>query len=325
MKIGAIKLYLPLFVNNNELKSTGYTEEVFDFLECFTDNKDVCYILSPCDNDYSTNILNYWLNSSLDFIKKLDVLFIFNSKISCQPTESNDTKRLFYSEVEKYKKIILELKKEVIRPIICYIVTDLDCYDYWFAFNSDYVFSQSAANKLGNYCAIEKCFAKREIINLDKKYKLTYIGNERKDRLDKFYEYFVNNEYLYLVGNFTKFKVDRERVDFNTAQDILKKSKYSLVLSDESYSQLNFLTPRLFECISSGALTFIDIDYDRQELLNYLPELIVSCKYELLSKIEYYENNSDEYKKMLQKQKVFYEKQYNIANKIIQELKGKLK
>ena len=77
-------------------------------------------------------------------------------------------------------------------------------------------------------------------------------------------------------------------------KDELQHAKYTLIYSIQS----GFVTVKPFEMIRWGIIPFLHPDYDPKHILNFPEFLYIKDKKDLKNKIEYLENNFDEYKKL---------------------------
>ena len=154
---------------------------------------------------------------------------------------------------------------------------------------------------VGNYGALERLFLfqnkQRPTPLQGRKGSLIYVGNERGgERNDLVEEYLLRNDVdINLFGNWKKnsvvnFSGFRGGLEFRKVPQTLSQYKYALTISDIEYRRLNFVTPRPYEHILSGCVNFIDVNYDREDLVPKHSFTIVSNGEELRDKIKYLES-----------------------------------
>lgn len=322
-RIGIIKLFLPLDFSNEFIQSTGYNEETLLTAKILQDNGAEITILSA--NNLSTNVENTF-KFSKNFIdgwsknidlNRLDEILVFNSKNKIEESDDSSTKRLYFSEVTKYKQML-----KLYRNKLSYIITDLNCIDDEIVNTSDLVISQ-ALYGLRNIDLIQQKYLPIDklpiLINSNTTTaeinKVVYFGNNRVDRQSKFDSYFSKDLHVYGKGYSKEYSdyVDNDitSVDFKNIENIMNKYEYSLVITDEEYSRNNFQTPRYFECIRRGLLTFVDKTYANTCDFVIPSYMIVENKYDVNVKMETF---TDEHKKLI----------LNEQNNLIKNLKVKI-
>jgi len=76
---------------------------------------------------------------------------------------------------------------------------------------------------------------------------------------------------------------------------MLKKTKYTIIIGDESYDKIGFVTPRFYECAKYNVIPFVDKDFDKDELIIPMNSwLRVNNFHEMMNKIHFLEKNVDE-------------------------------
>ena len=105
------------------------------------------------------------------------------------------------------------------------------------------------------------------------------------------------------------------------------KTKYSIVIADDEYNKINFLTQRPWELIINNVIPFKDVNYDTNNHC-YLPDfLTVNDSTELNDKIIFLDKNKKNYNNMVEYLNNLYhiEKKYinsrECENKLINLLK----
>jgi len=292
-KVGIIKLFLPLDFSNEFKQSTGYNEETLLTAKMLQDMGSEITILSA-------NNLSHTKKHVFDFAKtfkdgwiydtnynNFDEILVFNSKNSINKNDDLNTQRLFYAEVSKYL-----YKLQQYTGNITYVITDLFCVDNNFVKLADKVVSQSLINKpyATHYLPIEKLPiflpSKQTSGMID---KVLYIGNYRPDRVHKFDDYFCKHMHVYGKGykkkQLEQLVLDVVPVNFTEIDSVMLKYKYALVITDKLYSDNKFQTPRYFECIRRGLVTFVDKTYADACDFEVSSELIVQNKYDLETKL----------------------------------------
>ena len=295
IEAGIIKLYLPLMFNDRSLESSSYTTEVFGLAANFAEGSNV-YLLSPNDvskkmvlND--VNFYDFWSEPlSSSNLLDLDYIFIFNSKPNCTKEESKEVQRLYFAEVEKYKKLLVSIKKyrKTVKAAtkFIYVVTDLDCVDDFFMRECDYVISQSYKSVGKKYVPIETTYTTLNELKMltnwkKRQYVFTYVGNERPKRVEKLSS--MAKTLTDAIDFFGKFDINSDCRKFSrvhpptTHEEGLKiqeQTKYTYICSDTTYEQNGHLTPRYLEALQNNTIAFIDVAYDEycvmlQRLPNY--------------------------------------------------------
>jgi len=140
----------------------------------------------------------------------------------------------------------------------------------------------------------------------NKQYDFVYFGDNRGTRTYYFKKYFNINANKLFIGPFDKYKDKNtkiiEKQPHNILPTYLNKCISTIVIGDKTHNG-NIVTPRFYECIKAGLITFIDIDYDPNKLLFKHPILkkfnYIKSKQELEKRINKIKNNPEKIKQII--------------------------
>ena len=237
--------------------------------------------------------------------EECDILILCNGRLYLKEDEMD----------EKVKKQIEEIHKLFRNKVPQYhFITDLKIIER----NEEVLkninlINVSQSKKVGRYGHLDKIFLYKNKIDFDikqKKDKLVYVGNERNgNRNDLIIEYLLNSGYpTEIYGKWKNTMITQNSffkgpISCKECEEKLKESKYSLVISDVAYRKKNFITPRYFECLLSGTIPFVDINYDKDELLIKQNDFRVVKNYdEMQKKIRFLERTPSFYEMLVEKQ-----------------------
>jgi len=97
-----------------------------------------------------------------------------------------------------------------------------------------------------------------------KSYEFVFGGGERK-RLKDIVEYVIRPNFLYF-GKSPTLGINN-RIPIEEYSNILRKTKYSIVIMDPICNEMGYVTWRYFENISNGVITFVDSKCDPDGIL----------------------------------------------------------
>jgi len=174
-----------------------------------------------------------------------------------------------YKELEQIKKYTKRL---------LYILTDLRLINHDILKYFDKIYIQS--RHLKEYNIIQQYSGMPELAlydinnirqyynNFDSKQKLFVFGGGFKNREAKIFEYILNNKFDFYGKGILFNKEFDSRVPINKYHEILANTKYSIAIADKENNDTGFITWRYFENIARGVITFIDYEYDKDNIIN---------------------------------------------------------
>lgn len=154
------------------------------------------------------------------------------------------------------------------------------------------------------------CIFKQTKINRNKKCTLLYYGSYRPNRAKFIVKYFDNLDNkipTYFYGNASRYECNNiyklARISGLNLFFEIQKYKYTVVSCEKIYTEVGNIPGRLYECAICGVFSFIDINMDKNNrIFKNNTFYYVSNRKELLQKIEYLENNPEEYVNLLKEQ-----------------------
>ena len=162
------------------------------------------------------------------------------------------------------------------------IVTDLALYPEDTS-RFTHVYTQS--RQLGEYAYIET--APLYHANTTAEYPKTeefYFGGTERNRTKDFFEYVWRPGHLW-HGKSKTMNV-RDDIPFDEHLKVLQSAKYTIVIGDEAYNHIGFVTPRYYECLIQGVIPFVDDKFDPDGLIPIPKELRVKSYVEMVKKMQ---------------------------------------
>lgn len=275
MIIGIYKIGRKIYFSENAEDHSAISTEVTQIIKIFASRGHEVHIISP--TDYTPGSID---NVHTKYDGPLDMIFIWNGV-------GLDIDIL---EMLKYRSKDLR-----------FIVTDLSLLpDKSFFKYFKRIFTQS--KQFGEYGYIEEheCYGY-------KKGKWTkdiqiYFGGTERGRTADFIEYVMNPEVKW-HGKSETFNI-KNYIPYHEHVEMMKRAKYSIIIGDEAYNKIGFITPRYYECIRYNVIGFVDSKYDPDEILishdNF--RKVKNFK-EMKEKIELLENNMSLYQKIFNEQR----------------------
>ena len=118
-----------------------------------------------------------------------------------------------------------------------------------------------------------------------------YFGGTERNRLNDCIEYLWRPDVIWKGKS--EFFGFNNYIPYHEHINMLKRTKYTIIIGDESYNSIGFVTPRFYECALYGVIPFVDTKFDPNELI--LPHghfLRVSSYREMMQKIDKLNNDS---------------------------------
>jgi len=119
-----------------------------------------------------------------------------------------------------------------------------------------------------------------------------YFGGTERNRLKEIIEY------IYRPGIIWKGKSSffdfNNYIPYHEHVEMLKRTEYTIVIGDETYNEIGFVTPRFYECAMYGVIPFVSNTFDKDELI--LPAnsyLRVNSYKEMIEKMRRLDEDAD--------------------------------
>lgn len=129
--------------------------------------------------------------------------------------------------------------------------------------------------------------------NFDKRKNLFIFGGGIRNREKDVQKYILKNNFTF-YGKSPDGKFDN-RLPIDKYHEELRNTKYSILIQDEEYNKVGFITWRYYENIAHGVITFIDKKCDKYKIIplsqNVRDLLTVSSGKELKENIKAFESN----------------------------------
>lgn len=273
-KIGFYKPSKRICWSQNEDDHSAISVEITRIIEIFATNGHECYILS--DTDYIPGAIK---NVFTGVLMPLDKVFVYNGP--------GLTHAIVDSMQALSSNIVLIITDMSLLPVTEVIVRFTD------------VFTQS--KHFMHYGAIEEheCYG-FEPFKQDKDIHFYFGGTERGRTQDFF-------EYVYRPGQLWHGKSQtlgiKNYVPYHEHIDLMKRTKYSIIIGDEEYNDIGFVTPRYYECVKYGIIPFVDSKFDPDEILISHSDFRRVFSYiEMINKMRLLDQNFEMYQTQIHKQ-----------------------
>lgn len=278
MKYGFFKPGHKICFREDDTDHSAISVEITRIIRIFADHGHECFILS--DTDYLPGSIK---NVSREVLGPLDKVFVYNGK------------GLTKDIVENLKKYTQDINL---------IITDLSLSSGDMTSFRD-IYTQS--KRMAKYGAIQEheCYGYTPYIPIkdaaSEKYIDFYFGGTERGRTKDFFEYVIRPNVLWHGKSETLGMKDY--ISYDAHIENMKHTKYSIVIGDESYNEIGFITPRYYECIRYGVIPFVDMKYDPDEIMITKDDFRrVSSYIDMLSKIKQLEENPKLYADLLKNQ-----------------------
>lgn len=277
MNIGIYKPGKKIFFYKNTEDHASWSIEITNFAKLLADNGNVVYILSETDYiDEYTNIIK----GNPENIY-LDRIFVFNGVFT------NIT------EKELIKSLLILSQK------VDFICTDLELITK----NPDYYNEiYTSSKRLYTYAPLQ------EITLYNYKYSDTpektipyYFGGTERGRTADFFEYIIrpNCEWYGKSPSLGLIKY----LPYDEHIEKLKTAKTTILIADEKFNDIGFITHRYYESAKYQVICFADYKFDPDEIMIPLDDWRrVSSYKELIEKQKYLDENPEFYQNLITKQ-----------------------
>jgi len=292
-----IKIYKPHFdvtYNNSDNSSPIFINPEISSLAKILAKKHEVILVSPSDFKNNTNPRAGMLT------EKSDINILCEGRLYLKGDDSD----------ERVNRELKEIKEMCNTGKNFRFITDYKIFKKNGDVLKDIDFTNiTQSPNVGIYGELEKIFLYGEnyVENHKKTNDIIYCGNSRGNARDeKICEYLINSGVDYsLFGNWDpqRFPKTKGKIPFKDCRNEIAKHKYSLVISEKLYEDINWFTPRLMESILANSIAFIDKDYPRN--LSDFPCTdfqVVSSGRELKDKITFLESCPSFYSQLLKKQ-----------------------
>jgi len=268
MNIGFYKIGKKIYFKDNEDDHASWSTEVIRTMDLFHVSGHNIYIVS--DTDYDGDVFKTEVDCG-----KLDRIYVFNGV--------GDAPLNVFSMSNDVRLIVTDL---------ALVPKDSSRYTH--------IYSQS--KQVFRYCGLETLPVTdiRTSMIEDKSIRF-YFGGTERGRTATFLDYVIRPGHEWHGKSHT---LDvRSYIPFHKHIEKLKKTKYTIVIGDEAYNKVGFVTPRYYECLAYDVLPFVDKGFDKDRLISIPSELIVDGYADLYKKMTYYDMHEAEYEDLLQKAK----------------------
>jgi hypothetical protein len=121
-----------------------------------------------------------------------------------------------------------------------------------------------------------------------------YFGGTERNRLKEIIEYVWRPNTIW-KGKSAYFGFNNY-IPYHEHIEMLKKTKYTIVIGDEHYNKIGFVTPRFYECAKYNVIPFVSHTFDPNELIISKESFFRVKNYqEMLDKIKLLDENQDRY------------------------------
>jgi len=277
MKIGIYKVGRPICFGTNPDDHSAISIEVTRIIDMFAKKGHTVHILS--ESDYIPQSIE---NVSREAPETLDKAFVFNGK-------------------GDYTAAIKSLSQLTTK--LCLIVTDLSLMPKGADLMS---FSQvsTQSETYHTYGAIEQqeCYGYNPAnVGYPKSIDF-YFGGTERGRSKEFIEYVVRPNVRWRGKSDTLDIVNY--VPYYEHIELMKKTTYSIVIADEAYNTVGFVTPRYYECLRYDVIAFVSMQYDPNQTLIKVTDFRRVAGYaDLLHKMKKIEQSRKLYCELIEQQR----------------------
>jgi hypothetical protein len=296
MKIGIYKPFKEVYFFDDSKDYAGWSYEVASVSKIFADRGHDVYMLSASDLDYSPeydSCDNKIYNKSFaNDIKFFDRIFYF-----CGTTETDKP------------TILEELRAKTDRLDL--ILTDLKLKPERFDL-FDNVYTQSEI--YGKYNGLPEIVfyndAHRDVDeSIKNKTMKCYFGGTERNRVDDFFEYVWRPEFM--VKGKSELLRFNNRIGRTDNFKLWTEAKYTITIADIDYNDIGFITPRYYDNIRFNVVGFVDYKYDKHGHCLKLNDWRRVHNYkEMIDKMNYLDDNPEEYRRILLEQRNEIKKEY---------------
>ena len=273
MRIGFYKPLKKIYFKENKEDHSSWSIECVNIMKILAANYNKVYILT--ETDYEENMIDHI--TAVPPVK-LDRIFVMNGNF-VNPAEEEQLLLSYNCPID-------------------IIVTDLALFHDWPFIREKY----SQSKQLGIYAHIEENQLFQYVPS--EKYKKTidyYFGGTERKRTKAFFEYIYRPNCLWKGKsqslNIIDYVPEKKHLSY------LNKTKTTIVIGDETYNHIGFVTPRFYECIIHNVVCFFEYDFDPDELIISKKSWFrVSSYQEFYTKQKQLLNNEELWKAKLQEQ-----------------------
>lgn len=239
MRIGIYKIGKKVYFYENTEDHASWSFEVTQVARILASQNNQVFMLSDTDYNYTEK------NIYRDTVEPLDKIFVFNGMLT---------------DLEEYALIN---KLKYLSSNINYILTDLALMTKHASYY-EHIYSQS--HQLYEYGAIQQAavFGYKPI-GYQCKDIMYYFGGTERNRLNDIIEY-IHRPDCKWTGKSAFFNKN-EYIPFDEHVKLLKRALSTIVIGDERYNPIGFVTPRYYECIAYDVIAFVDKKFDIDELI----------------------------------------------------------
>ena len=288
MRIGIYKPFKRIFFSPSNDDYASWSRDIVPIAKIFAKKNHQIFILS--DTDLNTTKYKNIHRGTLS--EPYDRIFFFNGYIKGNEIGILEKLR---TKTKRFDLILTDLKLKPYR---------LDLFDN--------IYTQTKRdNKYSGI--VESIFYNVKLDSLTKTIRkkniLYYFNGGERDRIEDFFEYVWRPD-CKIHGKSKMLNFDN-RVGFYKSMEVLKKSKYSIVIADTSYNENGFITARYYDNILADVITFVDYKYDLDEILIKKSDWRRVHSYpEMKEKMIFLEKNQTQYFNLLKKQRTEIKKSY---------------
>lgn len=235
MNIGIYKFGKPIYFHDNEEDTRSWSIEITQIAQIFAHHGHGVYMLGQTDlkeGDFEH------IHPFVDM--KFDRIYCFNG-----PT----------LKIEQDMEELGRRSKD-----IRLIITDLDLIPEGLE-GFKKIYSQSP--ELHTYAPIHEGIMFGGIPEYQDKTVKYYFGGVERDRLNDILEYVYRPDCVWKGKS--KFLGFKNMVPYKEHIKLLSSATSTIVIGDERYNKIGFVTPRYFEAIKLGTIAFVDGKFDPHE------------------------------------------------------------
>ena len=276
MRIGIVKPGKKIFFYNNELDHASWSKEVTSIIEILARAGHKVFIMSP--TDYRSGTLE---NVYESYPEHLNMIVMWNGVLTDEG-------------------VIPQLKSICDKLVL--IVTDLALLPKHIEL-FDTILTQS--KRFHAYGHIEENvlfdYKATEFNPLDKKLRY-YFGGTERNRLGDILEYVWRPECFWKGKSAFLNKLDY--VPYYKHLENVKDAMFTIIIGDEDYNKIGFVTPRYYEALKYDVIAFVDCKYDPDCLLIPMKDFRrVSSYKEMYLKMKELENDTEKYSSLIKQQR----------------------
>jgi hypothetical protein len=265
MKYGIYKPGKQIYFFKNEEDHASWSVEITNVIKILADHGDDVYILTPTDLENGELPNVHVMKNGQDMIK-LDRVFMYCGLFDDNSNDLIQDIKDFYQcpvdliltdlklapkDISLFSRVLINSKRMLtVEASTTYELNDKDIFE--------------TTKKISTYLPIYGAL----LVGANNNFNLRpankdiryYFGGTERDRLADFLEYVWRPDCLW--HGKSAFLNTINYIPYDAHLDLMKRTKYSIMIGDKNYNAVGVTSSRYYECLANGIITFADSKYD---------------------------------------------------------------